>query len=66
MIEPDEDVAAVWRVIVDGETESLAQRILQFQLSLEAVQNELEKPLITLQDQAFRTILKNRTFVYTG
>lgn len=62
MIELDEDVAAVWRVVVNGEAESLAKRILEFQLSLDAVQNELEKPLVTIQDRAFRTILKNRTF----
>ena len=62
MIELDEDVAAVWRVVVEGGAESLARRILNFQLSLESVQEELEKPLDTLVDRAFRTILKNRTF----
>lgn len=62
MIELDEDVAAVWRVVVEGKSDLLAQRILNFELSLEAVQEELEKPLRDLVDRAFRTILKNRTF----
>ena len=62
MIELDEDVAAVWQIIVDGEAELLAKRILLFPLSLEAVRDELEKPNACLQDRAFKTILRNRTF----
>ncbi len=62
MIELDEDVAAVWKIIVEGEAELLAKRILMFPLSLEAVRDELEKPNASLQDRAFKTILRNRTF----
>lgn len=62
MIELDEDVAAVWQTIVDGEAELLAKRILMFPLSVETVRNELEKPNVCLQDRAFKTILRNRTY----
>jgi DNA adenine methylase len=62
LIELDEDVAAVWQVIVDGGAESLAKRIQTFSLSVEAVHEEFDKPIVTLQDRAFKTILKNRTF----
>lgn len=62
LIELDVDVAAVWQIIVEGKSESLAKRILNFQLSLESVQKELDRPLVDLEDRAFRTILKNRTF----
>ena len=62
LIELDEDVASVWRIIIEGKSEALAKRILNFQLSLESVQRELERPLNDLEDRAFRTILKNRTF----
>ena len=62
MIELDEDVAAVWTVIVEGQAEQLAKRILTFSLTLENVQEALTKPILSVQDRAFKTILKNRTF----
>ena len=60
MIELDPGVAAVWRVIIDGDHEVLAQRILDFDLTLEAVQAELASRSTSTQALAFRTILKNR------
>ena len=62
MIELDEDVAAVWRVVTEGQAELLARRILTFPLSLESVRTELDRPIGSLLDRAFKTILKNRTF----
>lgn len=61
LIELDEDVAAVWQVVVNGGAEFLAKRIQTFPLSIEAVHEALDKPIVTLQDRAFKTILKNRT-----
>lgn len=62
MIELDEDVAAVWQIVVNGEAELLAERILKFPLSIEAVHDELSKPNTSLLERAFKTILRNRTF----
>ena len=36
MVELDEDVAAVWQTIIDGEAEWLASRILNFEMSRES------------------------------
>lgn len=62
MVERDEQVAAVWRVILqqpDG-GEWLANRIMQFDLTSENAQKVLREPHPTLRDIAFRTLLKNR------
>lgn len=60
MVELDDEVAAVWRVVVEGDAEQLAQRIVDFELSLENVQRVLQGDSASLDDKAFRTILKNR------
>jgi len=60
LVELDEDVAAVWRVIVDGDADGLADRITQFDLTLPSVESELAKPAQSLDDRAFQTILRNR------
>jgi DNA adenine methylase len=62
MVELDEDVAAVWQSIVDGEAEWLARRILDFNLTKESVIEEISRPARTDRERAFQTILKNRTF----
>lgn len=62
MVERDEQVAAVWRVILQqpGGGEWLADRIMNFDLTLESVQQVLCKPEPGLREMAFRTLLKNR------
>jgi DNA adenine methylase len=62
MVELDEDVAAVWQSIVNGDAEWLAKRILDFDLTKEAVVQELSKSGSSKKEKAFQTILKNRTF----
>jgi DNA adenine methylase len=62
MVEIDEDIAAVWQSIVNGEAEWLAKKILDFDLSKEAVIAELSRTDTTIKEKAFQTILKNRTF----
>ena len=62
MVELDDQIAAVWKSIVKGDAEWLANRILTFELSREAVINEIKKPPRTSKEKAFQTILKNRTF----
>lgn len=62
MVEKDEEVAAVWEVILNGQNQWLANRILNFELNAENLNAELENPTKELRDVAFCTILKNRTF----
>ena len=62
MVEIDEDIAAVWQAVVDGQAGWLAKRILEFDLTKEAVIQEISKKNVILKEKAFQTILKNRTF----
>lgn len=62
MVEIDEDIAAVWEVILNGKNKWLADKILSYDLTIENVKAELEKPYKELHDIAFCTILKNRVF----
>lgn len=61
LIELDEQVAAVWQAVIDGDGEWLAQRILHFELSLESLKNELLQEAASCREKAFQTLLKNRT-----
>lgn len=58
--EKDRDVAAVWRVLLNGESEWLAGRILTYDLTLENVQRTLAASPRSVRELAFRAILKNR------
>lgn len=62
MVEMDEEIAAVWEVILNGKNKWLADKIFSFDLTRENVKAELDKPNKLLQDIAFCTILKNRVF----
>ncbi len=62
MVEMDEEISAVWEVILNGKNNWLADKIYSFDLSHENVKAELENPNKKLQDIAFCTILKNRVF----
>lgn len=61
MVELDDEVAAVWEIIVNGGAEWLANRILTFAMTREAVEEELQKTPASKKEKAFQTILKNRT-----
>lgn len=62
MVELDEEIAAVWKVIFNDKNKWLADKIYTFELSLSNVKAEFENPHKQLQDIAFCTILKNRIF----
>jgi DNA adenine methylase len=62
LVELDEDVSAVWKVILSDDAEYLARRILGFEVSLDNVKKELEKPPSSVREIAFQTVLKNRTY----
>lgn len=62
MVELDEELAAVWEIILNGKNEWLANKILNFNLSHENIHKELSNPNKETHDLAFCTILKNRVF----
>jgi DNA adenine methylase len=62
MVERDEEVAAVWEVMLNGENKWLADKIFSYNLTIDNVKAELDRPNKQLHDIAFCTILKNRIF----
>lgn len=62
MVELDEEVAAVWEAIIGGNAQWLADRVMGFNLTKQAVMEEIKKTPDTQREKAFQTILKNRTF----
>jgi len=62
MVELDDDIAAVWQSVVGGQTNWLASRILEFDLTKDSVIKELSRKDDDVKEKAFQTILKNRTF----
>jgi DNA adenine methylase len=62
MVEMDEEIAAVWQIILNDKNKWLADKIFYFDFTPENIKKELDKPNKILQDIAFCTILKNRVF----
>lgn len=62
LVELDDDVVAVWKTILEGDSEWLVRRILSFDLTEENVRKELGQTISSIKHKAFRTILKNRTY----
>lgn len=62
MVELDEQVASVWKTILNGDHEWLADRIISFNLTHESVQEELAIRRTSLRGQAFQTLLRNRVY----
>lgn len=60
LVELDPQVAAVWKTILRGNGYALANRIETFKFTPETVKAELAKKDLSIEDQAFQTILKNR------
>lgn len=61
LVELDEQVASVWRALLNGEAEWLADRVLSFKITHESLAEELNKSGGSLREMAFRTLLRNRT-----
>jgi len=58
--ELDSNVAAVWRVVLNGRADWLAKQILNFNLSADAVARVLNRSSDDVREKAFHTILRNR------
>lgn len=66
LVELDEDVAAVWEIIInstDNDVFQLTQRITDFEVTLENVRKiiDADSSELSAVELAFRTIVKNRT-----
>jgi DNA adenine methylase len=44
MVEMDEEIAAVWEVILNGKSKWLADKIISFDLTYENIKTELDNP----------------------
>ncbi len=60
MVELDDQVAAVWQTILSGDAEWLAEQIIKFEMTADAVKEILSNEPRSLQEKAFQTIVKNR------
>lgn len=62
LVERDEQVASVWRTIIDDKSgaEWLADQIVHFQLNSESVKELLSKKSRSTRQKAFQTIVQNR------
>jgi DNA adenine methylase len=60
LVEKDDDVASVWNVLINGEARRLADAIVDFDFSADAVRSVLASRPTTVFDRAFATILRNR------
>jgi DNA adenine methylase len=60
MVELDQDVAAVWKTLLETDVLRLVERIRGFRPSAAAVQQVLAQPAAGAEDQAFATIVRNR------
>jgi DNA adenine methylase len=64
MVELDDQVAAVWRAILEGDGYWLADSIVSFDLTMENAEAIIAKTPGSIREKAFQTILKNR--IYRG
>lgn len=62
MAELDEEVGAVWQTIVYGDVAWLANRIAEFDCNSNNVNKVLSSVAQSVEETAFKTILKNRVF----
>jgi DNA adenine methylase len=61
MVELDEHVASVWKALLGGDADWLADRILNFKMTQESLKKELSNNDVSLRQTAFKTLLRNRT-----
>ncbi len=62
MVEMDQEIAALWEVILSEKNIWLADKILSFDLNYPNIKAEFDNPNKRLQDITFCTILKNRIY----
>jgi DNA adenine methylase len=61
MVELDHHVSALWKTILSDDNEWLAERVISFDMTLDAVKEELSKKPPDQKHLGFQTLLRNRT-----
>jgi len=61
IVELDKDVAALWQTMLSDDNDWLAEKILDFDMTIETVRNELACEPRDTKHRAFQTLLRNRT-----
>jgi DNA adenine methylase len=61
LVEKDDQVAAVWKVVLGNQADDLAEKILDFEMTFDNIQQELADNSENVLEKAFQTILRNRT-----
>lgn len=62
IIELDENVASVWLTMLSDDSDWLVNKILNFNLTLESAECEINREVSSTRERAFKTILKNRIY----
>lgn len=63
MAEKDEQVAAVWKTVLEGDAQWIVDEIVGFELTYENVEARLKSSgKSSVRERAFQAILKNRTY----
>lgn len=60
LVELDEDVGALWHVILNGDGTKLADAVASFDLTIETVKSVLGSQPRSVYERAFATLLRNR------
>ncbi len=60
MVELDDDVAAFWETVINGDGQALADDVASFRMSLESVRAVLARPCQSQRERAFAVLLRNR------
>lgn len=60
MAELDGDVAAVWKTVLSADAVWLANRICEFDLTVESALAVLSESPVNVREKAFKTVLRNR------
>ncbi len=61
LVELDKDVAALWETMLSDDNDWLTNRIIEFDMTIDAVRQELSIPPADKKQHAFHTLIRNRT-----
>jgi DNA adenine methylase len=60
LVELDDNVAAVWKTILEGDADWLLERIEEFEMSRDAAEEAIQRSSDSVRDRAFAMIIHNR------
>lgn len=60
LLEIDQDVAAIWTVVLNGQADWLIRKIARFKVNRTGIKREIQKTGTKTSERAWRTLLRNR------